>query len=470
MTTSVDTFLTIRQAGALFRCGRLSPVDLTVAVLDRIDKTEASLHAYVEILADWAMASAREAEAALYRGEDRGPLHGIPVAVKDIFDVEGVPTRCGSRARFDAPQAAEDAPSVARLREAGAIVIGKTVTQEFAAGVVSAPARNPWDPARIPGGSSGGSAAAVASASCLAALGYDTGGSVRIPASVTGIVGLKPTYGLIETRGVFPLSWSLDTVGPLARSVDDAALVLEALSRTPLDVASFEQETDGERHGDGRPLRGVRLGVSRPHFFDRIQPDVRATVDAAIGQMEGLGAEIIETPWAEAAAARAVAFLINRVETAAVHEEMVRTAPDRLALLGPDLRLRLEAGLLIPAAFYLRALRARRLVGVSIARLFATHRLDGLVVPTLPATAVAAEAAAIAHGDGEEPLATGYTRLTMPFNATGQPVLALPCGLDRVGMPIGLQIVGRPFRERALCRIGRAYERAAGWHQRRPPI
>ena len=465
------TDLSIREAGDHFRTGRLSPVELAAATLDRIAATEPTIHAYVLVTADEALAQARRAEAELRAGHDRGPLHGIPVAIKDIFDVAGLPTRCGSRSRDEALPAAKDASSVARLRAAGAVLVGKTVTQEFAAGVVSAPARNPWAPARVPGGSSGGSAAAVAAGACVAALGSDTGGSIRIPASVTGIVGLKPTYGLVGTRGVFPLSWSLDTVGPLARTVEDAALVLNALAGAdPLAPATVARPAGDFTSALNGGLRGLRLGVPPTHFFERIRPDVGDAVEAALRLFAEHGAEVVDAPWPEAGAARAVAFLVNRIEWVAVHEALVREQPERLALLNPDLRVGLEAGGLIPAAVYLRALRARQVVKRSMARLFGDHRLDALLVPTLPATAALAERLAIVHDDGEEPLGTGYTRLTMPFNATGQPALAIPCGFDRTGLPIGMQIVGRPFAEMTVCRIGYAYERASAWHRRRPPL
>ena len=465
------TELTIRQAAELFRSGRLSPVELVAASLERAEETQPTLLAYVEIWAEEAMAAASRAETEIRARRDRGLLHGIPIAIKDIFDVQGQPTRCGSRARENVAPAIADAAPVARLREAGAIFVGKTVTQEFAAGVVSAPARNPWDPNRIPGGSSGGSATAVAVGSCLAALGSDTGGSIRIPAAATGVVGLKPTYGRVGKRGVFPLSWSFDTVGPLARTVEDAALVLNALAgHDPGDPTTAAVPVADAASALRADLRGVRLGVPRPHFFDRLQPDVEAAVDAAVRQLAELGAEVLDTPWPEAAAARAVGFIINRVETAAVHETMVRDRRDLLELLNPDLRLRVEAGALIPATCHVLALRAREVVKRSVARLFADHRLDALVVPTLPATAASVGDAFVRFADGGEPLVAAYTRLTMPFNATGQPAVSVPCGFDAVGLPIGLQIVGRPFDEAALCRIGHAYERASGWADRRPRL
>ena len=223
--------LSIAEASRRLRQGELSPVDLTTAVLDRIAVTEPVIHAYVSVETASALASARQAEQELRAGRDRGPLHGVPIAVKDIIDMAGLPTRCGSASRADAAPAIQDADVVRRLRQAGAVLVGKTVTHEFASGVISPPARNPWDPARIPGGSSGGSGASVAAGASFAALGSDTAGSIRIPASLNGVVGLKPTYDRISRAGVFPLSWSLDTIGPLARTVEDATLVFQAIRK-----------------------------------------------------------------------------------------------------------------------------------------------------------------------------------------------------------------------------------------------
>jgi aspartyl-tRNA(Asn)/glutamyl-tRNA(Gln) amidotransferase subunit A len=466
MTTIQDAAtsleLTVRELGNRFRSGELSPVAVTDAALARIALTEPSLHAFVLVMEQEARMAAGRAEIELRGGQDRGLFQGVPIAVKDIIDIAGLPTRCGSPTRERAAPAGDDASVVARLREAGAVLVGKTVTQEFAAGVVSAPARNPWDPTRIPGGSSGGSAVAVAARVCFAALGSDTGGSIRIPASVTGIVGLKPTYGVIPTGGVFPLSWSLDTVGPLARTVKDAALLFDAMA--PDGTATAVPPADGDS------LEGLRVGVARPFFFDRLQPGVRRAVDAAIVLLGELGATVVDTPWTEAPAARAVAFLLNRIETTAVHEETLRHHPGDLALLNPDLRLRLQSGALLPATLVYRAQRAREAVKRSMADLFERHRLDALVTPTLPATAIAADRLLITYEDGDEPVTGGYTRLTMPFNATGQPALSLPCGFDDDGLPVGLQLAGRPYQEAALCGIGAAYERAAGWHRQRPPL
>ncbi|MDP9368302.1 MAG: amidase [Chloroflexota bacterium] len=456
------TPLSIREAGSRMRRGALTSVELVEAALTRIEQTEDRVHAYVAVAAEEARVAAARADMELQAGNDRGLLHGIPIAVKDIFDWAAIPTGCGSRARDGCEPAVADAETVARLRARGAVLLGKTVTQEFAAGVVSPPARNPWNVHRVPGGSSGGSAVAVASGSCRAALGSDTGGSIRIPAAVCGVVGLKPTVGLVSTRGVYPLSWSLDTVGPLARTVEDAAVVLDALGADrPMSVPSNATSELGQ------DVAGLRIGVPRPYFFDRVHPQVQETINVALDELRRLGATLVETPWAEAAAARASALIISRVESASVHETTLRDAE---AGIGPDLRQRLLVGRRVPATEYVRALRARVVVRDAVSRLFASHRLDALATPTVPAVAVPADRLVVEHSDGPEPLGAAYTRLTVPFNATGQPALSVPCGFDESGLPVGLQLVGRPFAEATLCRIGHAYEQTTRWHLRLPPI
>lgn len=446
--------LSLRQAGVALRDGRFSAVELTDSVLRRIDETDSQLNAYVQVLSEEARATAQAMDRDFADGIDRGPLQGIPIGVKDIFDVRDVQTKCGSRAREQVAPASDDAASVARVRDAGAVILGKTTTQEFAAGVVSAPARNPWDTSRIPGGSSGGSAAAVAAGSALAAFGSDTGGSIRNPASLCGIVGLKPTYGCVSTRGVYPLAWSLDTVGPLTRTVEDAALFQNVIADS---VTGRSGDVAAEI---GQDIRGLRIGVPRMHFFDRLQTDVRAAIEAAITLFAELGCDVVDASWEDAAAARATSFLINRVETVGVHGDGVRANP---GLYGEELAIRVQANGLYPAEGYVRALRARSVIRASIARYFADHRLDAVIAPIAPGTAVPADDLFVVGDDGDrEHVSLAYTRLTMPFNATGQPVLAVPCGKDRSGLPIGLQIAGRPYAEARLCRLGAAFEAAVG--------
>ncbi len=364
------TRLSIADAAATVRRGELSPIELTEAALDRIAATEPVIHAFVTVLADEALAEARQAEQELRSGHDRGPLHGIPIAVKDIIDIAGRPTRCGSDSRAGVSPATADARVVTRLREAGAVIVGKTVTHEFAAGVSSPPARNPWDPERIPGGSSGGSGASVAAGSSLAAIGSDTAGSIRIPAALNGVVGLKPSFGRVSCDGVFPLSWSLDTIGPLTRSVRDAEIVFAAMVESGNEV-----EQPPSKNG----IAGLRIGVPRSYFFNRLQPDVATSIERAIAVLKELGAETIDVEWPEASAAAATGFVICRPELASVHAHTLRTTPD---LLGSVLRARLEAFSLFPAQDYVRALRVRSVIRRSIADSTGSMDLTALVTPT----------------------------------------------------------------------------------------
>ena len=461
--------LTVTEAASLIREGDLGAVELMRSVLDRAESYPRAGHPYVQLVEpESLLASAGEADRARLQRRTTGPLHGIPVAVKDIFDVAGMPTRCGSRAMDDADPAASDAEAVATLRQAGAIVVGKTVTQEFAAGVVSDPARNPWDLDRIPGGSSGGTAAAVAVGIGLAGLGSDTGGSIRIPASVCGVVGLKPTFGMVSRRGVFPLSWSLDHVGPITKTVTDAAVLFNLLA----EVGGAEKRSGGRARDAvaeiGDDIVGLRIGVPRGFFFERLEQEVASVVGKAIAQLRLLGAEVVEADWEHASAARAVGFLLNRVESAAVHERRVRA---RGELLGEELRVRLKAGLLFPAKDYVRALQARGVIRESMAAHFAEHRLDAMILPATTGVAARADELTVTDDLGNvDSVHVAYTRPNMPINVTGQPSLALPCGFTRGGLPVGMQIVGRPYAEERICRIGFVYEQATRWIDRRPPM
>ena len=454
--------LGIRAAGDRFRRRRWSPVDVVRAALARIEATEPELHAWVLVDHDQALRAAARAEHELMTGTDRGPLHGIPIGVKDIFDVAGWPTRCGSAARDGVAVATANASSVQALIDGGAVILGKTTTQEFAAGTISAPARNPWNPRRIPGGSSGGSAAAVAVGACLGAMGSDTGGSIRIPAAACGVTGFKPALGQLDAAGVYPLSWSLDTIGPIARTVDDAWIMWTVLHGDDLrDTAELVI---------GQSERPRRIGVPRSFFFDSLHPDVRSAIDAAIEAMQDAGLTVVDTPWPDAAAARACAFIINRVETAAVHDGVAINDPDRFSQYGADLRLRVAAGRTVPATVYLKATRARDVLRNSMARLFSDFGIDAVLTPTLPTGAIEADRLVIEGTGLDESVGTAWTRLTMPFNATGQPVLALPCGLDGEGLPVGLQLAGIPGQEAALFETALLVERALDFHRSYTPL
>lgn len=458
MTIDLSTF-TLRGAVLGLERHDFNAVELIDATLDRIRVTEPDLHAYVEVFAGEARDAAREADRSGEAERVRRPLLGIPVGIKDIFDVAGKQTRCGSRQRADIDMARDDAEVVRRWRRDGAIFTGKTVTQEYAAGVVSAPARNPWAIDRVPGGSSGGSAASVAIGSCLGAMGSDTGGSIRIPASVTGTVGLKPTFGRLPVSGVYPLSPSLDTVGPIARSVADAVVLYLSMANRTAEIAGV----DGLLTPYGnKGLDGVRIGVLTSFFNENLQPDVGSSFDDAVQVLRHLGAEIIDVDWREAPVARAVAALINRIESGTIHHDHLRHRPE---LMGEDARSRFEAGQILPANVYLRARMAREIVRDRIATVYGDNRLDVIAVPTIAATAARADHLVLDFPDGPEVVGPGHTRLTMPWNATGQPVISVPSGADRDGLPIGLAFVGRPDDEIAISRIAHQYEQHTGWFQ-----
>jgi len=296
----------------------------------------------------------------------------------------------------------------------------------------------------------------------VGALGSDTGGSIRTPASVTSTVGLKPTYGRLSLAGVFPLSPSLDTVGPIARTVHDAAILYLSLAGRAAEIATLPARLNE----GGDRLDGVRIGVLGGFFTERLQPGVARAFEQTVTALRDLGAELIELEWAEARAARAVALLLSRFESTAVHRDALRDSPD---LIGEDLRRRIEVGTLLRGDVYLQTRQARLAIRHSIAALYADHRLDAVVVPTLPATAPSADDLVVRYPDGgQEAVGTALLRLTMPWNTTGQPVISVSCGFDDAKLPIGLSFVGRPDSELSLCRLAHVYEQAAGWCRLRP--
>jgi aspartyl-tRNA(Asn)/glutamyl-tRNA(Gln) amidotransferase subunit A len=293
-------------------------------------------------------------------------------------------------------------------------------------------------------------------------MGSDTGGSIRIPAAACGVTGFKPAFGQLDVTGVFPLSWSLDTVGPIARSIDDAWIMWKVLSGDDPDATA--------RLEPGQDDRRRRIGVPRSFFFDSLHPDVRSAVDAAIETLRDAGLEIIDTPWPDAAAARACGFVINRVETAAVHERVAIEDPERFSRYGADLRLRVAAGRAVSATVYLKATRARAELRDSMARLFLDHGIDAVLAPTLPTGAIDADQLVIEGTGLDESVGVAWTRLTMPFNATGQPALAIPCGLDSEGLPVGLQLAGIPGQEASLFETALLVERALDFHRSYSPL
>ncbi|HWV24543.1 MAG TPA: amidase, partial [Thermomicrobiales bacterium] len=339
------TSLTLHDAMKKLDARELSAAELMRESLMRLDATDESIQSWVEIEPRYAMEMAVAADRRRAIGPAPQPFLGIPLGIKDMIDVAGMRTRCNMESRVNVDPAHHDADAAAALRRDGAVLLGKTVTQEAAAGVVSDPARSPWDPERIPGGSSGGSAAAVAAGTCLGALGTDTGGSIRTPAALVGVVGMKPTYGRLSVAGIFPLSPSMDTVGPIARTVHDTAILYLSLAGQRKGIPALENRFPA---GGGR-LDGKRIGVPRAYFLDRVQPDVASAFRDAIAVLETLGAEIVECDWREAEASRGVALMISRVESAAIHRDQLRSAPE---LMGEALRSRLEAGSLVTGDDY----------------------------------------------------------------------------------------------------------------------
>lgn len=447
--------LSLTAAADAIRERELSPVELVESVLDRIEEVEPHLGAYVTLTADRARMTAREAEQDITAGRLRGPLHGIPMGLKDLIDVAGTATTASSRVR-SGHHAEADSAVAAALAAAGAVLVGKTHTHEFAYGLITPQTSNAWDRNRVAGGSSGGSAVAVAAGSATFALGTDTGGSIRVPAALNGVVGLKPTYGLISRYGVTSLSWSLDHVGPIARTVEDAAVVLTALAgHDPRDPASPAIPAANYRLDPGTNLRGLRIGVPRNYYFDHVAAEVEAAVRRAISELESLGAHLVEVEIPMTRYIQATQWGLMVPEATAFHEKILRTVPE---LYQPDVRILLEAGELMPAGDYLRAQRARALMRQAWARMF--EQADVIATPTVPLTAVKAGDNAVTWPDGTaEGVSDAYVRLAAPANITGIPALSIPIGHDTEGMPIGMQLLGRPFGEPTVLRVGHAYER-----------
>jgi aspartyl-tRNA(Asn)/glutamyl-tRNA(Gln) amidotransferase subunit A len=464
-----DENLTIMKVAPLIRKRRLSPVELTQAFLERIARLQPTLNAFITVTSDLALKQAREAEREISRGRYRGVLHGIPVALKDLFYTAGVRTTAGSKIlRHFVPK--ENATAVDRMREAGAILLGKTNLHEFAFGATSVnphygPVRNPWDPERISGGSSGGSAVAVSAGLCLASLGTDTGGSIRVPAAACGVVGLKPTLGLVSTQGVIPLSSTLDHVGPLCRCVEDAALMLGVISGQGVS-GPRNRRRSGKITPSLSPegIRGLRVGVPRQYFFDRLQSEVRRQVLAAHITLEEMGAEMREVKLKGVEQSQDLASGITYPEALAFHWEWLRT---RAADYGEDVRTRLQSRSSETAVAYLQALQKRREYAERFREVM--ESVDVLAVPTIPLVAPRFDENEVKFGRSKEIIRAALLRLNFPANLSGLPAVSLPCGFSAEKLPIGLQLIGRAFDEAALLRVALAYERATPWHHVFPP-
>ncbi len=458
--------LTIREAATRLERGEISSLELVEATLRRIEATEPLIHAYALVLAEEACEAARAADTEMAQGRYRGPLHGIPVGVKDLCYTRGIPTEAGSRA-LAGFLPSYDAAVVERLRDAGAVIVGKTVTHELAYGVNVPPTRNAWDPACYPGGSSAGSGAAVAARSAFGAIGTDTGGSIREPATLNGVVGLKPTFGLVSRYGIVPLSPSLDHAGPLARTVEDCALLLQALAGyDPRDGGSIDQTPADYTATLEVGAAGLIVGVERDLFMGSlVQPEVRLAVEAVLAELAAQGVAVVEVAIPELALMRTVGLTILLGDASAQHWHLLR---ERGSDLDPTTRLMLELGELVPATHYAMAQRARRVLCDAMRRTFESHRLTALVSPTSPSATLPMDEMVAQGETGEDPLSAGLDFM-IPANITGQPALSVPCGFSSSGLPIGAQFFGRPFDEATLLRLARAYERNHAWAGARSP-
>jgi aspartyl-tRNA(Asn)/glutamyl-tRNA(Gln) amidotransferase subunit A len=457
------TALSIAEAAPRLRDGSLSPVELTQAHLDRIARLDPALNTFITLCAERALDQARLAGAELRAGDYRGPLHGIPIALKDLYETAGVRTTAGSE--FLAEHVPERDCAVAeKLRAAGAILLGKLNMHEWAFGVTNVnkhfgACRNPWTmpprPAFIPGGSSGGSGAALAAGLCMGSMGSDTRGSIRIPSSLCGVVGLKPSYGRVSLRGVIPLGWSLDHAGPMARCVEDVALLFQAVAGyDPLDPASDDQPVPHVLTGLKAGVAGLRVAAPDDKFFRQAHPDVLAAVDAALEVFTALGAEVrrVDLGWL-AEAGRASRILLG-AEAAAFHRERLESAPDRF---DPAILARMQRDSAASAADY-AALRHVGLLGAHrLGQCFDDH--DVIVLPATPLPAVPIDELGTADAG------YNWTQFTAPFNMTGTPALALPCGFTGDGLPVGLQIAGPAWGEALVLRAGYAFEAATTWRK-----
>jgi aspartyl-tRNA(Asn)/glutamyl-tRNA(Gln) amidotransferase subunit A len=458
------TDLSLSEANGLLREREISPLEITHAYLSRIEAVDPIVRAFVVVARARALEDARVAEKEIGRGEFRSALHGIPIALKDIVATAGIPTRAGSRV-LDDWIPAKDATVAKKLRAGGAVMLGKVTTHEFAMNVYTPPTRNPWNLDRIAGGSSGGSAAAVSARMCLAAIGTDTAGSIRIPASLCGVSGLKPSYARVSRAGVIPFSWSLDHVGPIARSAHDLALMLEVIAGgDPHDPTSADEEVPRYADALDASVADLRVGVPQEYFFEHVTEDTRRAVDTAIDFLRGLGlsASAISLPSAHLAAT--IGDVISFPEASLYHREWLRDRPEDYS---PAARANLEVGELLFATDYIQAQRMRTVVVAETRQAF--EDVDVIAIPTTPMPAIHPNETVVSFGsESRETVLDAYCRLTYVANVTGLPALTIPCGFSGDGLPIGMQLLGRPFDEARLLQIAAAYQDATDWHLRPP--
>jgi len=464
-------YTSIREAAEEIHSGLITPTELVLETLEQIEKRDGEIQAYITVIRDEALEEAEKLERELRTGLYRSQLHGIPISIKDIIAVKGVRTTAGSRMLAD-HISLEDAMVVEQLRKMGAIIIGKTNTFEFAYGPYAPPTRNPWDTTRTTGGSSGGSAAAIAAGMTLGAIGTDTGGSIRIPASCCGITGLKPTYGRVSCYGVIPLSWSLDHVGPMGRSAEDCAIMFDAIAkydpRDPNSVTGLPSRPtatliEGAEGRGPMSLQGIKLGVPQESFYAPLDPEVRASWRAALHVLEEEGAELLEVELPHPT--MDLYRTIQMPEATLSHRQKgwLTEHPERYTELVGS---RLVQGQTVAAVDYLHAQYERRVFSSSLRSVM--QRVDAFVLPTQPVPAIlATDAGRDIEIDGIIENATvAMLRLTMPFNLAGLPAISFPCGFSSGGLPIGLQVAGKPFEEATVLRVAHAYQQLTDWHHR----
>ncbi len=463
--------LSIAAAAKLIRKGEVSPTELVEASLAQIDKHDDTLRSFISVNAESARTAARAAEQMLSAGYDLGPLHGIPIGLKDNLSVQGQRTTAGSKI-LENWHPSNDATIVTKLKQAGAIFIGKTNMHEFAWGGTSANphyghVRNPWDTSRFPAGSSGGSGAAVAARMCYGAIGTDTGGSIRLPSAINGIVGIRPTYGRVSNFGIVPLAWSMDTAGPMTRTVEDCALMFNIVAGADArDPATSPVPVDDYLGRLDAGVKGLRIGVIPSYFFSHLQPDVKRAVEQALSKFEELGAHLVDVSIENIEGNISAQLTIESAEPSTYHQHALRTRPGDY---GDDVRTLLEVGELLLATHYLQAQRYRTLLRSEFIEAF--KRVDVFICPTLPFTATALGATKVIIENGvEEDMLSAIMQYTGVASLTGLPSLVVPCGHDADGLPVGMQIIGTPFSEARLFSIGHAFQQATDYHLQKPRL
>ena len=470
MPFPTERTVTIQRLAHQIRQGNCSPVELTRETLNRIQRHQPTLNAFITVTEDLALDQARQAEREIREGRDRGPLHGIPFAAKDLFYTRGIRTTVGSKILRDfIPE--HDAAVIEKLRYAGAVLVGKTGLHEWAYGITSnnphfGAIHNPWDTTRIPGGSSGGSTAALAAGLCSFSLGSDTGGSIRIPASFCGVVGLKPTFGRVSRWGMFPLGYSLDHAGPFAHTVEDAALVYQAIAgHDPRDETTVERSISLPAFTEDPWLKHKKIGVPRNFYYENLDPEIDDAVKEALAVLERLGAELIPIDVPNMEEFNTIGKLILSAEATSVHRGRFQ---ERKEDFGDDVRALLEQGEAVLATEYLDAQKQRRELVRDFNRLF--DQVDLIAAPTAPIAAPKIGEGTVSIGTSTVEVRLAVTRLVRAVNLGGWPTLSIPCGFTSQGLPIGLQLIGNRFEEKGLLEVGRAYQQATEWHRQRPRL